>query len=88
MRNQNDQYELIEPAFEPIPQLSGLSTSYHLTDLNLKKRNKVHHYVLFNCDITKSYIRWSLSLIYFSLLRKKYPIILKFVPYVANTKRS
>ena len=57
MRNQDDQYEPIEPAFESIPWSGGLPTSYYLIDLSLEERNKVHCYVLFNCDVIEPYIR-------------------------------
>lgn len=57
MRNQDDQYEPIEPAFESIPQPGGLSTSYRLTDLSIDERDKAHRYVLFNCDVIEPYVR-------------------------------
>ena len=56
MRNQDDQYEPIKPAFEFIPQPDGLSTSC-LTDLSLEERDKAHRYVLFNYDVIEPYIR-------------------------------
>ena len=57
MRNQDDQNETIEPAFESIPQPGRLLTSYHLINLSLEEKNKVHPYMLFNYDVIKLHIR-------------------------------
>ena len=57
MRNQDDQYESIEPVFESIPQSGGLSTLFCLIDLSIEERDKAHHYMHFNYDVIEPYIR-------------------------------